>query len=459
VRIPSFLALAILAVGSRGLAIEAPASMQRLLASAAAGDVLDISALSPTTMPALNVSRTWSGGTLVFSDSPEYVPGPGILYADTLAPGPVRMMLYHVNATSEPGNTKQTLKLSVVVEPADPANPPTLTMRRKIIYGASGDYLSVGLHAAYDQVSLPDTPSSRVISAPQLLDTQLETHTIPGSSYEPLLEAVYDFDVADSGLKFTAVALKSTTNTLANYAGLAALPREASSPGVYVHDRGTYTNATEKTIAIANGASYATSLGMTHIRAGGGNRDAMGKDPDAGEGTSVGVDAMLGVASTLRGNYAVQYHFQLKALAPDGRRLAILLNPRGGAIGAAVSVTDALTSAGAFYAPTSGLLTLTTQAALLGRWDPVRTPTIDFTWTPPGATSLPVEFILIPYPEPGDAGGNGVVDLADAVMALRFASGQAAPNSRQLIAADMDGNGAVSLADVAAILRRAAGLR
>ena len=48
-----------------------------------------------------NVEAADTGGTLLFSDSPEYVQSDGIMYADTVQ-GDARVLFYHLNDTDEP---------------------------------------------------------------------------------------------------------------------------------------------------------------------------------------------------------------------------------------------------------------------------------------------------------------------------------------------------------------------
>jgi hypothetical protein len=58
----------------------------------------------------------------------------------------------------------------------------------------------------------------------------------------------------------------------------------------------------------------------------------------------------------------------------------------------------------------------------------------------------------------GDINGDGVVNVADAVLALRYAVLLAEPNADQLSAADLNGDGRVSIPEVSTILRAALGL-
>ncbi|MBR5947705.1 MAG: dockerin type I repeat-containing protein [Clostridia bacterium] len=59
---------------------------------------------------------------------------------------------------------------------------------------------------------------------------------------------------------------------------------------------------------------------------------------------------------------------------------------------------------------------------------------------------------------PGDTDGNGVVNMVDAVMALRHAMNLTTLNAQQLARADIDGNGTVNMIDAVTILRRSMGI-
>ena len=64
---------------------------------------------SSTIMHRWEVNTTDSGGTLIFSDSPEYVKEDGILYSDVVE-GDARVLFYHLN------DSKTNKKIAVVIE-------------------------------------------------------------------------------------------------------------------------------------------------------------------------------------------------------------------------------------------------------------------------------------------------------------------------------------------------------
>lgn len=463
---------------SRAAAIEAPTGMQHTFATAAPGDVVDITSIAsnptPPNWPTLVTTKTFAGNvTMVFSGSPERVPGPGIAYADTLPVGAARIMVYHVNASTDAGNTPQNLKFSIVLEPVDSAHPATVTIHRKTVHAYPEGYFTVGVNCAYDYFSQADQAVTIPVNGPTLLDPGLETHTIPKSTSLPLLEGIYDFDVAGNPVKFSDVALPPSANTLATYKSLQPLAREIWEPGSpnagsFKHDRGTFPADADK--LIENATAYNTASGCLHIRIASGSADTYGPDAFAGQGAPPGVDALTSppIPSTLRGNFGCAYTFDLKLASTDGRRVAVVVNPRGGAIAGAHTISESLTGLGVYYCPqfpisppnpgASPLL-----AAVIGRWDPARTPDITIRWSPAGATSMPVEFLVIPYAEPGDVNGDGRVDLVDAMAVLRFVNHFATPTSRQLVAGDVEPfdapDSTLTTADAVWILQRAGGLR
>lgn len=59
---------------------------------------------------------------------------------------------------------------------------------------------------------------------------------------------------------------------------------------------------------------------------------------------------------------------------------------------------------------------------------------------------------------PGDADGNGSVDMQDALLVLRFAMSLIGGESIDAANADMNGDGTVDMQDALLILRKAMGL-
>ncbi|HUB07041.1 MAG TPA: hypothetical protein VMB50_08570, partial [Myxococcales bacterium] len=86
-------------------------------AASSPGDVVALGAPDPATLPSLPlvIAPAADAGVLVSSDDPETFPSSGLLYADTVGPGSVRLFVYHVNGTA------LSRKVSVVLANGSPA--------------------------------------------------------------------------------------------------------------------------------------------------------------------------------------------------------------------------------------------------------------------------------------------------------------------------------------------------
>ena len=62
-----------------------PAQLDSDLTGASQGDLVDLAGTSPLVCPEVPMVETWTGGSLLFSDSPESPSAKGKLYEDTFA--------------------------------------------------------------------------------------------------------------------------------------------------------------------------------------------------------------------------------------------------------------------------------------------------------------------------------------------------------------------------------------
>lgn len=353
---------------------EPPFTVQAAVRENGVGAVLDLGGLDPLTLPALPVSRAVSGGKMIYSGSPEYCPSPGVLYRDTFSPGTdIRLYFYHVNASPKP------LRFSVVLEPV--GGPAVVDVQNSVVIGPSVDYFSVGRLSSFIQLGRPTPPMPRRISLerPARLDGDLDRRVVPVNRTEFLVHSLHDFRVVTGTVRVSTVAVEENADTLASFPSLTLLARDKN------HDRGTYDG-----LAIdVRVAQYSTADGVTHIRLADGKNDAW----------LPGGDSTLSRAEPYRGAYGVLYRVRLKLKSPDGRKVALVLNPRGGGLGGAVAVAVPKHGKSAGYTPALGRGTVKEkgEAVILGKWNPRETPEVTILWTPPGAASLPVEWLLIPY--------------------------------------------------------------
>ena len=98
-----------------------------------------------TIMHGLEVDTIDTGGTLIFSDSPEYVKENGILYSDVVE-GDARLLFYHLN------DSNVNKKFAVIVENvSNEFN--TIDITRGAIANPSDNFLKVGKNVMTDYMN------------------------------------------------------------------------------------------------------------------------------------------------------------------------------------------------------------------------------------------------------------------------------------------------------------------
>jgi len=156
-----------------------------------------------------------TGGTLLFSDSPEYVKESGILYRDTVE-GDARILYYHLNETAQPK------KVAVVFE--TDADLAVVSVSRGATGTPSMDYLHVGKET---QIAYFDTQEmhERIHVAkerPRLLVPAMdETVLAPGE----LVYGVYDFH-ASAPVRVSVIMYGADVDPFAFLRTAHVLPRD-----------------------------------------------------------------------------------------------------------------------------------------------------------------------------------------------------------------------------------------
>ncbi len=337
--------------------------------------------LETTIMKRLPVEVTDTGGTLIFSDSPEYVTRNGILYTDVVS-GEARILFYHLN------NSGVKKKFAVVVENvAGTEN--TIEITRGGFATPNDNFLLVGKETQlmymkknfHDKIKLAKNEF-------KLFQSKMDNIVVnPGH----LVYGVYDFNT--TGLVRVYVLMypeRADPLKFLKYAEI--LPKDENKL------RGTFKNM-NRNISLKH--DYDSS------------RDGIGYILICDSVTDFfkrGIDATDGSEVVNFGNYGINYilNFNMKS------KTKFCLTPLGGTYAGAVRFYHGknsgtiLTPQGKIYfgdkifpetesmrkAREEGISLWTnhTESSELGSFS----GRITFEYSPPGASNLPVNIVLIP---------------------------------------------------------------
>ena len=335
------------------------------------------------------VNSVSGGGTLLFSDSPESVTRDGILYTDTVS-GDARILFYHLNSTNEPK------KVAVILENRS-------RFRNKVQVTRGGmsepgnDYLRVGkaTQAEYFDTRLSDTMVLMYNGQRLLQDKMARTVLQPGE----LVYGVYDF-TTDHEVKVTVILYPAWEDPFAFLSHASVLPKDEQRL------RGTFHGMNRM---ISSAKSYDPSRdGIVYFPIGDNEYDLYLRGIDATDGSSV----------VNYGNYGVLYKIRIPTRGRQ--KMKYYLSPLGGVYAGAMTVRQddgrsslLLTPRGRVYfgdetydIPQSEelkkrgmtLLTEDTELADLGTYR--GSSAVSFEYSPPGASNLPVNIILMPENRP-----------------------------------------------------------
>lgn len=309
-----------------------------------------------------------SGGTLIFSDSPEYVTRPGILYSDIVS-GEVRVLCYHVNYQKQ-----WPLKVGIVLESAGKGSVVHLT--RGAFSSVVSDYAVIGRPVQEQYFSNQQLDEYIFVGGGRrkLLVPELDKKTL---QYDELVYGVYDF-TASEPVRVSVIAYPAGENA-AEYAGSAEqLPRDE------VALRGSF-GAMNRKITLQQ--PYNPEQDGAACIVLGNDRDDLFRE---------GTDATDGSPSKNFGNYGINY--ELHFAVNGSGRTHYYLEPLGGNYGGAVRVHSGQhdetrlypTPAGREYFGENGA----GEYADLGCYD--NSGPLWFEFSPPGAANLPVRIWLVP---------------------------------------------------------------
>ena len=356
-----------------------PSQLDTDLTASTQGSVISLSGVLPLTCPTIPITETWTGGKLIFSDSPESPTTKGKLYEDgTLAAtsGTVynRIFVLHVNQ-----NPTKSMKFGVLIKNLGAVDA-TLRIQKKGWKGPGLSWVQMGMDAFKDWLN--STAGSNVVVAPGAtvrLDSSFEVSTPKGQA----MHGIWDYSMTEAH-QVTVCAIHATGDTmLGTCPGLSVLARD-------VHDRGTFEYA-DKIYDTSVGAVIDTAAGIQQFSVGGWSGSAY-------DTIVSGVDVPTGSIEQLDGNIGVLYRMHLATSATDSQNLGFVINPRGGWWGSSVKSLLGLMSQSATNCPTTGGgMSDNTKACVMNRYTPGGGLNVWVQFMITASANAPVRFIAVPH--------------------------------------------------------------
>jgi hypothetical protein len=360
---------------AHGQTCPPPAQLQTDLASAAQAAVISLGGVNPLNCPEVSMAQTWTGGKLIFSDSPEKPTTRGKLYYDETLPATSgsnynRVFLYHVS-----GYSSGKAKFTVLIKNRGTVNG-ALTRQKTGTAGPTTSYAYAGklgyqrwlLSAAVSPVTVTPGAWSRLDSA---------FDATPASANN-LMHGIWDYSF-DQPHTVLICVLNSTDDPISVCPTLATLARDSHQRGTFPYADKVY-DTSNYTIDSAQGIQQFPVAGNTTY-----------------DGNATGTDQTDGTSMTLAGNYGVNYRMHLASSYSDGKKLGWLINPRAGGWGGAIWAMPGLLTGGKFLVPdSSGITSDNTKGSVVGKYQSGHTAPW-FQFMPTGGSSFPVRFVVVPF--------------------------------------------------------------
>lgn len=339
-----------------------------LQSTALAANTYSTVKLNGLSLPEWPVTVSSYGGKLLLSDSPEMVPDDGIMYQDTVS-GDVRLFFHHVNATAE------AKKIVVLLENSREQTA-HITVTQHGLGGPSLDYLQVGKKVQQEYleggnlylVEVPGKGSRSLISS------------LNKSIVEPnmLVNGMYDFKI-DHPVTVKVMMMPLDANIAEFAAKAKVLPPDAGQYRL----RGTFEGKDRLVIGkqtYDGKESGAVALTLADNKL----------DPYV-----TGIDATDGTPTLNYGNYGIVYKLYFPSTSGDN--ISYYLNPRGGEyagwLGLEYRHQDVHTIPTPADAMSFGSKKIS-ESAYLGTYE--SGTAVWMTFSPPGASNLPIKLIIKP---------------------------------------------------------------
>ncbi len=352
----------VLLVMACALAINSTVSAEAELQSDKADAQRDLS-----TLPEWEMISSQYGGKLLLSDSPEIVPADGITYQDTIN-GDVRLFFHHVNGTAEPK------KIVVWLENKGP-QPAHITVYQWGLGGPGYNYVEVGKKVQMDymkgivslyEVEVPANGGAGLV--PSLEKTVVKPNM--------LVNGMYDF-TTDQSVTVKVMMLPVRANIEKFAAQAKVLPTDK--------DRLRGTFAGKNRLLVSSQFYNPCQDGPVAFTLADNKIDKYLQGIDATDGSKV----------LNYGNYGVVYRLFLPS--EYNGNIDYLLNPHGGEYAGAMGVRYRFKLENPVATPADRLsmgIGTSEDMSFIGRYKGGQS--LWFTFSPPGASNLPVRLIMKP---------------------------------------------------------------
>lgn len=321
--------------------------------------------------PEWALTATQYGPKLLLADSPEIVPGDGITYEDQVQ-GDVRLFFHQVNGTQEPKKVlvflenkgKQAAQVSVYH------------------YGFAGPGEAYGLigKQAQDDYLANERAAYTVTVEPGKRELLWNVMGKTIVRYNELVNGIFDFKADQPvNVKVVMVPTDYREKTVDN---LKVLPNDETAL------RGTFNGADK--LLIPNEVYNPAQNGAVMVTLADNDVDSY----------IVGTDVTTGRPVMNYGNYGVMYHLFMPSV--DGtQKFNGYLNPLGGDYGGALGIVYDHKVLPPVFTPSDqavfGANTIT-AASLFGAYQSGKSLWV--TFSPPGASNLPIRLLFVPNPLP-----------------------------------------------------------
>ncbi|QDU34013.1 hypothetical protein KS4_20740 [Poriferisphaera corsica] len=395
---PSFILCACTLLFTAAVNAQVPSGadgeLSKALASSKPGQQINAPQLNLTTTstPIIELTRTpIDGPQFLLSDMPEYFHiGNGIAMQERVSAGTVRLYTYHVPTPASPKK-----KISAVIE--NLGNEPLIFKFTRYAFPTPGSYYQkVAKEGMTDffKAAPPFKRARRLKPGERMvIDPQMDKYI---TKKDDLVHAWHEFTISQ-GARITVFQADPEDNPLTVIDTLPKLPRQFKDHPRSGAGRGLFKQADYLVTPAEKDHVYDTADGIKQLILADGKRDTW----------MTGYDHIADLPTTNKGNYGAIYNIKINWKSSDKRNLALIAyTPEGTGKwcqnrAMVLKVNHGSQRGGTIQIPSKNITWKQFPEVVLiqnfARKANKEIQTIELTYTPPGASCLPIPFVLVPY--------------------------------------------------------------